>query len=268
MNARQTLIYIAGAVSVASGTASAQTVTPVTPTNPPRVSVTHGLRLATPRSVPFAPPPFLTFSNSHRYVDNYQQVQSYGRCVANICERYANGMLDATPNTVDERQAIVRLHSIGRACLSYGYRAPIVFIRGGIAEAMYRQIPAADAIHGQGVTTPDLIAFQASEVARGGARLVDDRRFTEAANCLVVRAPRATRSLLLSDHGSDAELAALNTMVAEASGCGNLKRFPVTGGRSFLRAYIAESAFHWARFNNSGNVKITNVGHAITPAAG
>lgn len=121
-------------------------------------------------------------------------------------------------------------------------------LRGSLAEALYKRQPAGRALHSTGTTQSDLDAFRADELLRGKARLPDDRSYTAIANCMVVQAPGATRSVLLSKHGSAEERQAVKILLAAAPACSTSKAFPATAGTSFVRAYLAESALRWTEF--------------------
>jgi hypothetical protein len=186
------------------------------------------------------------FAQSKYYVNAYQQTQEFGRCVSHLGPRLAERVLASDPNTVHERVEFRQLSGVGRACISYGYRAPTVFVRGSIAEAMYHDAVAANGNSIPLATTARLIAFAAAEEARSAARLADDRLFTSFSNCVVVRAPIAVGSLLDSRHGTPGERAALTNALKQASGCTSSTTLPAAAATSFLRAYLAESAYRWA----------------------
>lgn len=242
-------------LTLAGVPAAAVAQTTPTPTAPaptiPRASVPV-TRSFTPAFRPFDDSPARFFANSRRYVADYQHVRDYGRCVTNTGPRLARDVLEAAPNTVDELEGLRRLYGIGRACLPYGYRAPTVFLRGGLAEALYRRTAAADALHAGGVSPAQVAAFAQAEAARSRARLFDDRRYTELANCIVLRSPAAVRAVLLSEPGSDREREAFTAMLAASGGCVTGERARYTGAKPFLRAYLAESAWRWAAVAQNG----------------
>lgn len=257
------LLYIASAhalLMMGSGIAAAQTGAPVVipsvapaplpvviggPPQPIRMSDNRnsylppigGNRLGTS---PFAQTKF--------FQQQYQQAQIYGRCVANVSPQRARAVLDASPNTRTELVEINQLSGLAKGCLPYGYAPSIVFLRGSLAEAMYQRQPIALALHAAGTTDADLSAFQQAEDARSGARLPDDRAYSAVSNCLVVRAPAASRNVLLTDHGSIAERKAVKQLISSAAGCSSTTRFPTTASTSFIRAYLAESALRWSEF--------------------
>jgi len=235
----------------------AQTATPA-PAPPPQTAPSASPPMAAfPRNIsPRSPQSFNTllpvdagYAQSKRYEQTYQQVQQYGRCATHIAPRRTATVLGAAPNTRTELVELRQLIGVSRGCLPYGYGAPVVFLRGGLAEALYRRQSAADAIHAGGTTRADLSAFLAAETARSNARLPQDRDLTTLSNCLVVRAPAAVRTVLGSRHGSTQESAALDAVLAASPGCATTNHFPASASRSFVRAYLAESAYRWASFN-------------------
>lgn len=240
------LIRLAPLLAVVTVPAVAQNApTPVAPPRPALVAPVAPVR--PPLAWTFDRRPSLdsalrTFATSRQYITAYQQVQSYGRCAAAAVPDIAAGVLASDPNSADERQELRQLYGVGRACLPFGYAPPTIFIRGGLAEALYTR--AAVPV---GPTTPaQLAVFQAGEAKRSRARLYDDRRYAALADCLVVRAPGQVRGLLLSRHGSEAERAAFDATLAAAPACGGIERLPTRAARPFLRAYLADSAWRWA----------------------
>ncbi|WP_230629662.1 hypothetical protein [Sphingomonas sp. Leaf37] len=251
------LLCLASVAALAAGipVALAQTA----PTAPPSaVPATPNIFPGTvPMRSPIVPRTFLplngfpgsgTFAQSKYYQQTYELAQQYGRCATNVSPTRVRSLLQTSPNTRTELTELRQLVGVSKGCLPYAYRPPVVFLRGSLAEAMYKRQPVGRALHSAGTTQSDLDAFQASEWARSKARLPDDRAYTAIANCLVVRAPGAARSVLLSDHGSTAERQAVKTLVASAPGCSTSGAFPPTAGTSFVRAYLAESALRWAEF--------------------
>lgn len=198
---------------------------------------------------PFLPMPGPDFANSRSYVAQYQQVQEFGRCAANISGERSRELLESAPNTPIERNEVRRVSLLGRGCQSYGVVAPIVFLRAGVAEALYKKLPTSVALHATGATGTDVAAFSTAEVMRSKARLADDRLFTTLANCYAMAAPRQVRDLLYSKHGTAAEREAMNAVINGAPSCATGKQISSAGGTSFLRAYIAESAYRWATFH-------------------
>ena len=189
------------------------------------------------------------FAQSKYYEQTYELAQQFGRCASNVSPKRARLVLNAAPNTRTELVELNQLSGLARACLPYAYRAPVVFLRGSLAEAMYKRQPTAQTTHSVGVRQSALDAFQTAETARSTARLPDDRSFSIVTNCLAVRSPDETRAVLMSEHGSQSERQAIKQLIASAPGCTGSTAFPVTAGTSFIRAYLAESALHWADFD-------------------
>ena len=248
-------LCLASTMLLSASFSSAQ-VTPAVP-NPPSTPNTTSMpslpSAIRPRFSQFIPFSSLSttgpFGQSKYYQQGYELAQQYGRCAANVSSARTQSVLDSQPNTRTELVNLRQLTGLARGCLSYGYSPPIIFLRGGLAEAVYKKQPAAQALHLAGTTQAELDDFQMAETARSNARLPDDRAYTTIANCFVVRAPGAVRSILFSDHGSQQERRAIRQLVASTPGCSSTGSFPVTAGTSFIRAYLAESALRWASFN-------------------
>ncbi len=246
--------------SVAAFTASlpaafAQTA----PTAPPSAipATPNVVPTTLPMRLPIVPQSFLPlggfpgsgpFAQSKYYQQTYELAQQYGRCAANVSPARVRSVLETPPNTRTELTELRQLVGVSKACLPYAYRPPVVFLRGSLAEALYKRQPAGRALHSTGTTQSDLDAFRADELLRGKARLPDDRSYTAIANCMVVQAPGATRSVLLSKHGSAEERQAVKILLVAAPACSTSKAFPATAGTSFVRAYLAESALRWTEF--------------------
>jgi hypothetical protein len=240
------------------GTAHAQTTPAPAPTTPTPPSGTSTFSPSFQPAFPIRPPqpndayrfglrnPERLFPSSRFYENTYEQVQGYGRCVTSLGSRRARDVLTADPNTVDELNAFRILIVSGRACLSYGYQAPTVFLRAGLAEALFKEdlknggtMPVAN--------TATTLRFLDAERERSGARLVEDYKFTAVANCIVLHAPAAVKTLLLSKHGSPEEAKALEVAVTASPTCTTTRQLPQLASRSFIRAYLAESAYRWER---------------------
>lgn len=235
------------------GVAMAQTAPAPAPAAPaPVVTIPIAPRLPTPiQSRPMIPLNSYAdpgFGQSKYYQQIYEQAQNYGRCAINVGGERARAVLNTAPNTRTELTELRQLTGIARPCLPFNYGVPIVFLRGTIAEALYRRQPVALAVHAAGTTDQQLTAFQASEASRSSARLPDDRAFAAVSNCLVVRAPEQVRDILLSRVGSDRERQGIEHLLAAAPGCSTSKRFSAASGTTFVRAYLAESALRWSEF--------------------
>jgi hypothetical protein len=248
-------LYIAAAPAamLTSTVAFAQNApTPTPPSTPRVISIPTVTRIPTRPLQPMTPLNSFagpSFGQSKYYQQTYELAQNYGRCATNIGPARARAVLNTAPNTRTELTELRQLTGIARPCLPYNYGVPIVFIRGTLAEALYRRQPVAQAIHAGGTTEQQLQAFQAQESRLSWARLPDDRAFATVSNCLVVRAPEQVRTILMSRVGSAKEREGIRTLLAAAPGCSTSKSFSPTSGTTFIRAYLAESALRWAEFS-------------------
>lgn len=238
--------------SVAQTTPSTPSPSPANPSPPvPAIPPAPSLFIPSQNTGPFRNEgiyPNNAFPQSVYFQNSYQQAQLYSRCLSRIAEKRSRALLDADPQSADERNAVRLLYGLGRPCLPYGYAPPRIFVRGGLAEAMYHNEIDAGVNVDHRATPAETIAFYAAERERSGARLIDDRVYTAWANCVVVSAPRAVRAVLDRKHGSTEERAALDEAVREAPTCVSTARLPAAGATTFLRAYLAESAYRWVRF--------------------
>ncbi len=245
-------VFTGVVISLISPSASGQQIvqspapqTSMGPSTPsfPSSSYPPSGRPPTSYSLPFQVGPGSQFAQSKYYQNAYQQVQQFSRCLAHIGPRRAQSLLNSAPNTAKERIAYRSLLIMGRSCLPYGYSAPTAFLRGGLAEAMYRQVGAGNMTVDHKLTADQISRFYSAEAARSDARLVDDRKITELANCLVVGAPDSIRPLLLSKHGSSNERVELQSVIDRAPYCASNRKLSSTASTTFIRAYIAESAY-------------------------
>src|SRR3546814_19829057 len=69
-----------------------------------------------------------------------------------------------------------------------------------------------------------------------------------ATDCLVAQQPAIADRVLRSEHGSDAESSAMDSLFAYASKCAGPKR-PEALSRSFLRAFVADSMYHYTKWS-------------------
>lgn len=181
-------------------------------------------------------------ANTRYYADVYQRVLDYSRCAVHVAPQRARSFLDSAPHTLDERVKAGTLSVASRACLPYGFRAPTLFFRAGIAETLYKRRESDTA--GDPATLAQLIA---NEQMRDRSRLEYDRRFAHAALCVSKRAPNAVDAVLQSRPGSTEEQAALMSAAQQSGGClPTTMQFPGDGVPIYLRAYLAESALRVA----------------------
>lgn len=235
------LMAISGLATATAATAQTTTPQPTTVyTAPARAPATSGINRydligSWERTNPAA----------RRYISQYQQILSFGRCATNVARDRSASLLAAVPNSPDEGLEAQRIGDLAKGCLPSGFRAPVIFLRAGVAEALYKRLPADVALRRAGTSAADVTAFETAEQQRSGNRLVDDADFTRTANCYAINAPAQVRATLLATPGSTAERTALNTMASAAPQCGG-GSIGAGGGTVFLRAYLAESAYRWA----------------------
>lgn len=244
--------YFVAACALLGSAAGAQQAT--TPSPPPATNISPPILSRVPfvspnrsSGSPALPLPGREFAQSKYYQNAYQQVQEYGRCLTHVGPTRARELLNSDPNTVDERLAYRILVGVGRPCLPYGYHPPATFLRGGLAEAMYLRGAEAGVPVDHRPTADEVTRFYSAEATRSDARLIDDRRFTALANCLVVNAPEKVHLVLLTRHGSAGERKALQQVLDQSPSCASDRRLTNTAATTFVRAYIAESAYRWSQ---------------------
>ena len=155
----------------------------------------------------------------------------------------AEGVLTAQPNSRSERSKTALLRQRVKTCPTKGLGNVHSLVRGSLAEAMYkrqvRQLPIVDAARAQ--------AFINGEKSFQSERDQGDQVMAAVMSCMVAASPDKAHALLLTDHGSAAEVAAMDAFFAASQKCGAGATRPSNLSRSFIRAFVADSAWRYAR---------------------
>lgn len=155
----------------------------------------------------------------------------------------AEGVLTSKPNSRSERSKTALLRGRVKTCSSKGLANIHSLVRGSLAEAMYmrqvRQAPTLDPSRSQ--------AFVAAEKIFQSDRDQGDQVMASVMSCMVAAAPDKAHALLASVHGSTEEATAMDVFFAAAQKCGAGATRPKNLSRSFIRAFVADSAWRLAR---------------------
>lgn len=155
----------------------------------------------------------------------------------------ADGILTTKPNSRSERSKTALLRERVKTCSTKGLENVHSLVRGSLAEAMYmrqvRQVPAVDAARAQ--------AFVAAEKAFQSERDQGDQVMASVMSCMVATSPDKAHALLAAQHGTTEEATAMDVFFAAAQKCGAGATRPKNLSRSFIRAFVADSAWRFAR---------------------
>jgi hypothetical protein len=174
----------------------------------------------------------------------YIQMIDYGRCASGLGKKTAFALFSGPANTAVEIKRLADLQDRLRACISNGSMPPILSLqRGVLAEGVYHRVVKDGAgWAGWTQTDPRYAAFMADQNAYLALVPVEDQAMYAATDCLAAQQPALIDKVLSSTHGSPAEAQEMDALFAAAPNCAGSTR-PATLGRSFLRAFLATSAF-------------------------
>lgn len=173
---------------------------------------------------------------------SYAKILAYGECLIATGES-AEGILMAKPTSRSERSKTGLLRQRVKTCSAKGVENIHSLVRGSLAEAMYRRqvrsAPVADAARAQ--------AFVNAEKDFQSEREKGDQVMAGVMSCMVATSPGTAHAVLTSEHGSAAEAAAMDAFFAASQKCGAGASRPSNVSRSFIRAFVADSAWRFAR---------------------
>ena len=190
------------------------------------------------------PPPALP-ANMHRTMERYRY---FSACVATRDWRVIAPMFD-TPVGSSREGGYLRMaggERRGTAC-SYADRMRMtsILMRGGIAEARYRNVYARDAVpavNGEVAAVPEGASFQWV----GFNQESPPREQFHFANCLAERETGLVHAVVMSEYGAPAERIAFQALSRRFGAC-------LTPGQSFgansltLRPWLGEALYQRAR---------------------
>lgn len=173
---------------------------------------------------------------------SYGKILAYGECLIAAGES-AENILTAKPTSRSERDKTGLLRQRVKTCSAKGVENIHSLIRGSLAEAMYRrqvrQLPVVDAARAQ--------AFVNAEKDFQSERDQGDQVMASVMSCMVATSPDKAHAILASEHGSTAEATAMDAFFAASQKCGAGATRPSNLSRSFIRAFVADSAWRYAR---------------------
>lgn len=176
-------------------------------------------------------------------MQTYDHLLKYGNCLANISRSGAMKAMDTKPYSADERRQTMVLGERSTACTLGKIENIHSLVRGTIAEALYKKnvtaVPALADDPGRASS------FVVAENLFNNEREQGDQVMIGATNCMVATSPAKAHAVLRSAHGSNEEAAAMDALFAAAPACAGRTR-PAGLSRSFLRAFIADSAWRFA----------------------
>jgi len=180
--------------------------------------------------------------------DTAASIQSYGKliehseCLVSRGHR-AEGVLVDKPNSRSERSKTGLLRDRDRTCAMKGLENIHSLVRGSLAEVMYRrhfpQMPAMNVALAQ--------AFINAEKAFQAEREKNDQVMGTVMTCMVAVAPQQAHAVLATKHGTPQEASAMDAFFVASQKCGAGATRPSNLSRSFIRAFVADSAWRFGR---------------------
>src|SRR3546814_13917903 len=114
---------------------------------------------------------------------------------------------------------------------------------------MYRRAnETAPKLPSYGAAKPEYQQFIDLENKRNHLRRAADKTMISATDCLVAQQPAIADRVLRSEHGSDAESSAMDSLFAYASKYAGPNR-PAALRQSILRAFVAHSMYHFNKWS-------------------
>lgn len=175
-------------------------------------------------------------------MQSYVKLLAYGDCLIGTGNS-AESILTSKPNSRSERDKTALLRQRTKTCPAKGFDNIHSLVRGSLAEAMYRrqvkQLPVVDAARAQ--------AFVDGEKAFQSDRDKGDQVMAAVMSCMVAAAPDKAHGVLSTQHGTREESTAMDAFFAASAKCGAGSARPNNVSRSFIRAFVADSAWRYAR---------------------
>ena len=218
------------------------------------LAVIAGLTAAVPAAAQFRAPSASSFetaaSQNAKLIpnrDTAESMTSYGKLLEHaecLISRghTAEGVLVDKPNSRTERSKTALLRQRDRVCQMKVENIHSL-VRGALAEKMYRrqfpQMPAMNAPRAQ--------AFVNAEKAFQAEREKNDQVMGTVMTCMVAVAPQQAHAVLATKHGTPQEASAMDAFFVASQKCGAGATRPSNLSRSFIRAFVADSAWRFAR---------------------
>ncbi len=181
-------------------------------------------------------------------IHTYQVMLDYGDCAARLGGGFVAEILASPADSRSEKHDLRELQDRAHSCRRSGLPNILSLQRGVLAEGMYKDMfEKAPPLPSYGAAKAEYQAFIDLEKKRNHLRSKNDQAMINATDCLAAQQPAIADRILRSEHGSDAEANAMDSLFAYASKCAGPTR-PSTLSRSFLRAFLADSAYHYAKW--------------------
>jgi hypothetical protein len=181
----------------------------------------------------------------------YNQMLNAGRCYTGIGRSSAMKALDNGLNSKAERFEIAQLQMKLVACQTSGVPNTLSLVRGSISEGLYHRLAKDAPKFGElAATDPQYEVYMRQSAEKMAPLEASEIPLTKSADCLAVRQPRLTHDVLATKHGSAQEEQSMAQLFAAAPECAGASK-PADLGRSFLRAFLANSAYRVLRWHES-----------------
>jgi hypothetical protein len=194
-------------------------------------------------AAPAAAQKFSPTKDTAETMASYNKLLTYGDCVLGEGETgAAQGVLTTKPYSKSERSKTGLLRQRVKTCPAKGFENLHSLVRGAFAEGMYhRQFKVAPAA----ADATRVATFVAAEKVFHSERDQGDQLMASVMSCMVAASPQSAHALLATTHGSAAEDSAMNAFFAAGSKCGAGSTRPANLSRSFVRAFVADSAWRF-----------------------
>jgi hypothetical protein len=173
------------------------------------------------------PQTFYLFATGTNLTPNaeYASTLSFAKCVANVSPSLTAQLLSLDPRSGRSAGLTRQLRGISKGCLPAGTFVPTTFLRGALAETLYRRGPAP-------------VGFGNSDAGAKPAAV------GTVSECLFTLSPVAVDGFLRSDLGTERERGALMQLAAVAPRCIVAgRRLNISEVAPYLRAGLAEVAY-------------------------
>ena len=178
----------------------------------------------------------------------YSIMIDYGRCAAKIATPKLQGAMTEKASSAGERRLWADAAALSQSCKGSIFRPTYSLMRGSYAEGLYHaSLVSAPSYGPLQPTDPGYVNFLAREKEHNTDLEVNDQVMSNATNCMVAMQPSVTDAVLSTKHGSAEEAKAMDVLFTTAPVCSGPKRQHKLS-RSYLRAFIANTAYRYAMF--------------------
>lgn len=197
----------------------------------------------------------------------YSQMLGFGACAARVASKSIQSAMAEMPDSASERRMISDIQAKQEACRVGLMVNTLALIRGVLAEGAYRVLASGGISYG-GLrdVDPGYGKFIKAEGDHNKDRVVNDQIFASAANCIVAQQPGLVDRLLTTTHGSNEEANVMDAVFVAAPSCAGPAR-QRNLSRSFLRAFLAESAYRYMFFRRPAQANAGGAAVAAPPSS-